>query len=213
MAARGSAWRRRLRHRLSRPGHLFRRTRCDQGIFSERDQRTPGRRHGRADRFGCRGSPCPRPQEIRRGSQAPVESLHADAPSQHRQRPLAVRNPRHGLHGHGFRGRRFALQAPARWTPVQRSQPQGAGDPDRPGARPRPPGRRAPPRHQAAQHPGHRRRPAGADRLRFRPLRIGRCDQHQGHLPHPALRGDRTVCEDLQAGPLDRRLRARRGAL
>ena len=35
-------------------------------------------------------------------------------------------------------------------------------------------------------------------------------DQHQGHLPHPALRGARTICENLSAGAVDRRLCARR---
>jgi non-specific serine/threonine protein kinase len=38
-------------------------------------------------------------------------------------------------------------------------------------------------------------------------------DQHQGDLPHAALRGDRAICEDLPARAVDRHLRAWRGAL
>ena len=37
-----------------------------------------------------------------------------------------------------------------------------------------------------------------------------RGDQHQGHLPHAALRGDRAICENLPAGAVDRHLCARR---
>ncbi len=75
------------------------------------------------------------------------------------------------------------------------------------------PRRRAPPRHQAAEHPRQRRRALGADRFRFGAVRIRGSDQHQGHVPHPALCGDRTICEDLRPGAVDRYLRARRGAL
>ena len=76
---RGSPRRRRLRHRLQGARHLFRRARRDQGIFPELDQRARFRRHGRADRFRRGGGPRARPQEVRRGSQAAVEPVDADA--------------------------------------------------------------------------------------------------------------------------------------
>ena len=50
------------------------------------------------------------PQEVRRGGQAPLESVDPDAASEHRQRPQPLRDPRHRLHGHGFRGRRLAVE-------------------------------------------------------------------------------------------------------
>ena len=96
---------------------------------------------------------------------------------------------------------------------VSTRRPSPEHSPGRRGTRPCPPRRSASPRHQAAEHPGQRERPSGPDRFRLGSVRDRGGDQHQGHLPHPALRGARTICEKRSPGAVDRHLCARRGRL
>ena len=211
MAPRGGARRRRLRHRLPGEGHLFRRTRRDQGIFPELDQRTR-----------CEDTVVPIDSEAEEvhalGLKKFVEEAkllwNLSTPTRH-PNIVSVRSL-FEIHGTAYMVMDFedglSLSKMLQAGPdASTSAACGTFSADRRGARARPPGRRAPPRHQAAQHPGQRGRPAGADRLRLGALRHRRSDQHQGHLPHPALRRDRAICENLSAGPVDRHLRARRG--
>ncbi|MCK7492149.1 MAG: hypothetical protein MZW92_11315 [Comamonadaceae bacterium] len=120
---------------------------------------------------------------------------------------------RAALHRHGVRRRRHArsaLPAPSNLLPVERVVEIVFKCSAR--ARLRPPPRRHPPRHQAGQHPAHRRRHRhqdlrlrrGADRPRRRP-HAGR----RRRLARPTCR--RSRCSEHAARPPDRHLLARRG--
>ena len=179
-------------------GHLFQRTRCDKGIFPELDQRaglledTVVPIDSEAEEVHALG--------LKKFVEEAKLLWNLSTPTRH-PNIVSVRSL-FEIHGTAYmvmdfedglslsrmlkQGSRFNERS--LWSILQ---------PDRRGAGARSPGRRAPPGHQAAQHPHQRGQSAGADRLRVGTVRSRRSDQHESDVPHPALRGDRTICENL----------------
>ena len=127
MAAGGGARRRRLRHRLSRQGRLFRRR------LSPSRNISPARSATACDGDTVAPTDSSSEEVYALGRKKFLEEAkllwnlsQPDTPSQHRQRAQPVRDSRHRLHGDGFRKRRLAVADAARGQDIQRKAAAGA---------------------------------------------------------------------------------------